>query len=73
VTTFTQLLDVLAASYGEQTAFWPTDPYLFLVWVHCGYPASEEKCAKGWESLSRWVGVDAERILNANLYSSQAH
>jgi endonuclease III len=66
VTTLTQLLDVLAASHGEQTAPWPTDPYLFLVWLHCGYPASEAKCAKGWESLSSQVGVDAERILKAN-------
>ncbi len=66
VATLTQLLDVLAASYGEQTAAWPTDPYLFLVWLHCGYPASEAKCAKGWESLTSQVGVDAERILTAS-------
>jgi len=66
LTTLTQLLDVLAASHGEQAAPWPTDPYLFLVWLHCGYPASEAKCAKGWESLSSQVGVDAERILKAN-------
>jgi len=65
VTTLTQLLDVLAACHGEQTVAWPTDPYLFLVWLHCGYPASEAKCAKGWESLSSQIGVDAERILKA--------
>ncbi len=64
--TLTQLLDVLAASYGEQTAPWPTDPYLFLVWLHCGYPASEAKCAKGWESLTSQIGVDVERILKAS-------
>ena len=66
MTTLTQLLDVLAASYGEKRAEWPTDPYLFLVWLHCGYPASEAKCAKGWESLTSQIGVDAERILAAN-------
>jgi endonuclease III len=66
VTTLIQLLDVLAASYGEQTAAWPTDPYLFLVWLHCGYPASEAKCEKGWDSLTSQIGVDAERILKAN-------
>ena len=64
--TLTQLLDVLAAAHGEKTVPWPTDPYLFLVWLHCGYPASEARCAKGWESLSRQVGVDAERILKAD-------
>jgi endonuclease-3 len=64
--TLPQLLDALAAAHGEQTASWPTDPYLFLVWLHCGYPASEARCAKGWESLSGHVGTDAERILKAN-------
>ena len=64
--TLTQLLDLLAAYYGEQTAPWPTDPYLFLVWWHCGYPASDARCAKGWESLTKLVGVDVEAILNAN-------
>lgn len=66
VATLTQLLDVLAASHGEQPTPWPTDPYLFLVWLHCGYPASEARCAKGWESLTNQVGVDAERILKAS-------
>jgi endonuclease-3 len=66
VANLPELLDVLAASHGEQTASWPTDPYLFLVWLQCGYPASEAKCAKGWESLTSQVGVDAERILKAN-------
>ncbi len=66
MTTLLQLLDILAASYGEQTASWPTDPYLFLVWLHCGYPASDAKCAKGWESLTSRVGVEAERILEAD-------
>jgi len=65
VTTLPQLLDVLAASHGEKAVTWPTDPYLFLVWLHCGYPASEARCAKGWESLTTEIGVDAERILNA--------
>ena len=63
VATLTQLLDALAAFHGEQTAPWPTDPYLFLVWWHCGYPASEARCAKGWEALTSQVGVDAESIL----------
>jgi endonuclease-3 len=66
VTTVTQLLDLLAAYHGEQTAPWPTDPYLFLVWWHCGYPAGDARCAKGWESLTRLVGVDVESILKAD-------
>jgi len=62
----TQLLDALATRYGDQTAAWPTDPYLFLVWLHCGYPASEARCARGWESLTGQIGVDADSILRAN-------
>jgi endonuclease-3 len=66
VATLTQLLNLLAAYHGEQTAPWPTDPYLFLVWVHCGYPASDARCAKGWELLTSQVGVEPERILKAD-------
>jgi endonuclease-3 len=67
VATLGELLDILAASYGEQSAAWPTDPFLFLVWWHCGYPASDARCAKGWEALTSQVGVDAESILRADL------
>ncbi len=63
--TLPQLLDVMATLYGDQAAHWPTDPYLYLVWLHCGYPASDARCAKGWESLTSQIGVDAERILEA--------
>jgi endonuclease-3 len=61
-----QLLDTLEGHYGPQTPGWPTDPYLFLVWWHCGYPASDATCAKGWESLKRLVGLNPDRLLEAN-------
>jgi endonuclease III len=64
--TLVQILDVLAVAYGEKVATWPTDPYLYLVWLHCGYPASDAKCAKGWESLNRQIGVGVDRILAAD-------
>lgn len=60
-----RLLDTLEAHYGPQEPGWPTDPYLFLVWWHCGYPASDAVCAKGWESLKKRVGVDPESLLAA--------
>jgi endonuclease III len=59
-------LDALEVFYGEQQPNWPTDPYLFLVWWHCGYPASDAACAKGWDSLTREIGVEPERLLAAN-------
>jgi endonuclease III len=56
-------LDELEQHYGVQHPACPTDPYLFLVWWHCGYPASDASCAKGWEALKRTAGTDPERIL----------
>jgi endonuclease III len=59
-------LDALEAFYGPQLPNFPTEPYLFLVWWHCGYPASDAACAKGWESLTREIGVEPSRLLAAN-------
>lgn len=58
-----KLLDALEKHYGPQRAEWPDDPYLFIVWWHCGYPASDERCAKGWEALTRDIGTDPEKLL----------
>src|SRR5215472_9611557 len=61
----TDLLDKLEAHYGPQKPVWPTDPYQFLVWNYSAYPASDAKCAKGWESLKKNVGIEPGRILAA--------
>jgi len=61
-----QILDHLESVYGLQEPCWPTDPYLFLVWWHCGYPASDTSCAKGWESLQNRIGVTPEEIFRAS-------
>ena len=63
--TVSRLLDRLESAYGPQEPTWPTDPYLFLIWWHCGYPASDAACAKGWELLEREVGTSVEKILKA--------
>jgi endonuclease III len=62
----TQLLDTLEAHHGPQSPNWPADPYLFLVWWHCGYPASDAACAKGWESLKTRIGLEPDRLLAAD-------
>jgi endonuclease III len=59
-------LDTLEAFHGVQQPCWPTDPYFFLVWWHCGYPASDGACAKGWEALKSRIGVEPEQLLAAN-------
>jgi endonuclease III len=61
-----ELLDALEAHYGPQEAAWPTDPYLFLVWWYCGYPASDSACSKGWSSLNREIGTGIEQLLAAS-------
>jgi endonuclease III len=60
------LLDSLQSYYGALEPRAPTDPYEFLIWWHCGYPASEERCAKGWESLTREMGIAPGQISQAS-------
>jgi endonuclease III related protein len=59
------ILDTLESFYGEQTPGWPTDPYLFLIWWHCGYPPGEERCNRGWKALEASVGVSAPELAAA--------
>jgi endonuclease III len=60
-----EILDALEAFYGPQEPHWPTGPYEFLVWWHCGYPASDAACARGWESLNRATGIEPQQLLAA--------
>lgn len=64
--TLREILQQLESHYGKQQPWWPTDPYLFLIWWYCGYPASDASCAKGWEALNREVGVEPRQILAAS-------
>jgi endonuclease III len=59
------LLDKLEAFYGPQEPRWPVDPYAFLIWWHCGYPASDATCTRGWNALNEEVGIEHRQILNA--------
>jgi endonuclease-3 len=60
-----QILDRLEARYGVQQPTWPVDPYLFIVWWHCGYPASDKACARGWAELQK-IGTDPAQLLSAS-------
>ena len=64
--SLTDLLDSLESSYGPQEPTWPTDPYEFLVWWYCGYPASDAACAKGWKALTATIGIKPEELLHAS-------
>lgn len=63
--TIPEILDHLEAHYGAQKPSWPVDPYLFIVWWHCGYPASDAACAKGWDALNNEIGTSVEQLLAA--------
>jgi endonuclease III len=56
------ILDILQAHYGPQTPVAPTEPFRFLVWWHCGYPPSEERCALGWRALSDALTVTPQAL-----------
>ena len=60
-----RILDKLESFYGPQQPYWPVEPYQFLVWWHCGYPASDAACARGWASLVEKVGIEPLDLLKA--------
>jgi len=55
----------LAELYGPLKAAGPSDPYEMIVYLNCGYPATDAKCAKGFDALKREVGVSPAEILAA--------
>ena len=61
-----ELLDRLEAFHGAQEPSWPVDPYEFLVWWQCGYRASDERCARGWQALKSQVGIQPAQLLAAS-------
>jgi endonuclease III len=60
-----EVLDGLEEQYGEQKAVGPSDPYEMILFVNCGYPATDASCTKGYEALKREVGTQPEEILVA--------
>ena len=65
VSSVETILNQLESFYGPQEPSWPTDPYLFLIWWYSGYPASDARCSKGFESLNKEVGTSVAQILAA--------
>jgi endonuclease III len=64
-TSILDVLDKLEEFYGSQEPTFPIEPYEFLVWWYCGYPASDAACSKGWANLTREVGIEPEKLLRA--------
>ena len=60
-----KILDTLEKVYGKPKPPHPTDPYEMLVYVVCGYPASDAACAKGFQALKKEVGIAPDDLLAA--------
>ena len=60
-----EVLDTLEKLYGPQQAVGPTDPYEMVLYLNCGYPATDGTCSKGFDALKREVGLKPGRILAA--------
>jgi len=59
------ILESLEELYGQQKLAGPTDPYEMIVFLNCGYPASDAKCSKGFDVLKREVSVQPKKLLAA--------
>ena len=60
------ILDRLEGLYGEIGSPTPGEPYELVVFLNCGYPASDESCAKGYGALAAEVGTGPAGILAAD-------
>ena len=65
-TGLARLLDRLEEEYGKQALVGPSDPYEMILFVNCGYPATDGACTRGFEALKREIGTKAEKILEAS-------
>jgi endonuclease-3 len=61
-----QVLDALEHHYGRQKAAGPTDPYEMILFLNCGYPATDVSCQKGFSALKRKIGLAPDEILAAS-------
>ena len=61
-----QILEILEKTYGRQELAGPSDPYGLIVFLNCGYPASDGACAKGFAALQRAVGTEPKKLLAAS-------
>jgi endonuclease III len=60
-----RVLEALGKHYGKQVAVGPNDPYEMILFVNCGYPATDASCTKGYEALRKGVGAKPVEILPA--------
>ena len=60
-----EILNSLEKRYGAQKLAGPNNPYEMIVFVNCGYPATDLSCMKGYKPLKAEVGTKPDQILKA--------
>jgi endonuclease-3 len=65
VSKLAKLLDRLESLYGKPKRPGPADPYAMILYANCGYPATDEACAKGFAALKKEIGLRSDAILAA--------
>jgi endonuclease III len=58
-----RILSDLEKFYGKADPPLPMDPYEMILYANCGYPASDDRCVKGFTVLKQEVGLDPDVIL----------
>lgn len=61
-----EVLERLQARYGDVASPAPEAPYALVIFLNCGYPASDERCAKGFAALAAAIGLEPAAILAAD-------
>jgi endonuclease III len=56
----------LEKCYGHLSVAGPSDPYEMILYLNCGYPATDAACAKGFEAVKRELGLSPREILSAD-------
>jgi len=62
---FERILNTLEQTYGRLRPAGPSDAYEMIVYLNCGYPATDASCAKGFDALKKEVGTSPDQILKA--------
>jgi endonuclease III len=65
MTRLERILGGLETFYGKQSPIGPTDAYEMILYRNAGYPASDERCLKGFDTLKKDIGLEPREILEA--------
>ena len=58
-------LNRLEKFYGKPKPPHLTEPYEMILYINCGYPATDTSCAKAFDALKRSIGLRVDDILAA--------